>query len=362
MSFKDYVADLAERANTAVSVAQTEEATKNAVIMPFIRVLGFDVFDPTQVVPEFIADVGIKKGEKVDYALYIEGRHEFLIECKSISANLKDAQYNQLFRYFTVTDASIAILTNGLQYWFFTDVDETNKMDSVPFFKFDLTGYDDNDIRELENFTKDKFNVTTIKSRASALKYTRAAIAFLDAQWSNPDDDFVRLVARNFYEGNLTKQVVEGLRPNIKRAFDELVRQKIRQRLAVAFDDTTKDASSDIDIENSSSLKDDQDDIDTTNEEIQGLHIVRAIAAEVTDLDRITMRDQKSYCGVLFDDNNRKPIIRMHFNGRRKFITTFAADKASERADIDRLEDIFKHKSKILDVIQSYQAEVKKSA
>lgn len=79
MTFKEDVADLARRAISAQAVAQTEEATKNAIVMPFLRVLGFDVFDPMQVIPEFIADVGLKKGEKIDYAVKIGDRIDTLL-------------------------------------------------------------------------------------------------------------------------------------------------------------------------------------------------------------------------------------------------------------------------------------------
>lgn len=169
MSFKEDVADLAKRAISAQAVAQTEEATKNAIVMPFLRVLGFDVFDPTQVIPEYVADVGLKKGEKIDYAVKIGDRIEYLVEAKSVSTNLRDAQYSQLFRYFHTADANIGILTNGLHIWFFSDLDAPNKMDANPFFKFDLLAYDDNDLRELEKFHKANFSIENIKAAASSL-------------------------------------------------------------------------------------------------------------------------------------------------------------------------------------------------
>ena len=344
MSFKEDVADLAKRAISAQAIAQTEEATKNAIIMPFLRVLGFDVFDPTQVIPEYVADVGLKKGEKIDYAIKIGDRIEYLVEAKSVSTNLRETQYSQLFRYFHTCDANIGILTNGLHIWFFTDLDAPNKMDAVPFFKFDLLSYDDNDLRELEKFHKANFSIENIQSAASSLKYLRGAMSFIEAQWAKPDEEFVRFVARGFYEGKLTGPVVEGLKPIIKRAFDDLFRQRAKQKIDVAFDG---DAEEEIPVV-------EETKIETTTEEIQGFMIVRAIAAEVSPVSRIVMRDAQSYCAVIFDDNNRKPIMRMHFNGRAKFVTIFNADKEAVRHDIENVEDLFRLREPLKAIVSAY--------
>lgn len=343
MSFKEDVADLAKRALSAQTIAQTEEATKNAVVMPFLRVLGFDVFDPAQVVPEFVADIGIKKGEKIDYAVKIGGKLEYLVEAKSISTNLRDAEYSQLFRYFNAADANIAILTNGLNFWFFTDLDASNKMDQSPFFKFDLLSYDDNDIKELEKFHKDHFSIENVQSAAASLKYLRGAMSYIEKQWASPDEDFTRFIAKEFYDGKLTATVVDTLKPIIKRAFDDLFRQRAKQRIDVAFEGAEETLPTV-----------DETKVETTPDELRGFMIVQAIAAEVTSVTRIVIRDAQSYCAVLFDDNNRKPIIRLHFNGKSKFVTIFNATKEGVRHDIERVEDLFSLREPIRAVIQSY--------
>lgn len=344
MSFKEDVADLAKRAISAQAIAQTEEATKNAIVMPFLRVLGFDVFDPNQIIPEFVADVGLKKGEKIDYACKIGDRIEYLVEAKSVSTNLRDAQYSQLFRYFHTCDANIGILTNGLHIWFFSDLDAPNKMDAAPFFKFDLLSYDDNDIKELEKFHKNNFSIENIKTAASSLKYLRGAMGFIESQWANPDEEFVRMVARGFYEGKLTGSVVNDLKPIVRRAFDDLFRQRAKHKIDVAFDRGADDAIPAVD----------ENKIETSEEELQGFMIVRAIAAEVAPVSRITMRDAQSYCAVLFDDNNRKPIARLHFNGKTKFVMVFGSDKEAVRHDVKVVEDIFQLAGSLRSVIQSY--------
>lgn len=331
-------------ATSAQAIAQTEEATKNAIVMPFLRVLGFDVFDPTQVIPEFVADVGLKKGEKIDYAIKINDRIEYLVEAKSVSVNLRDAQFSQLFRYFHTCDANIGILTNGLHIWFFTDLDAPNKMDATPFFKFDLLSYDDNDLKELEKFHKKNFSIENVRAVASSLKYLRGAMTFIESQWTNPDEDFVRFVARGFYAGKLTGAVVDSLKPIVRRAFDDLFRQRAKQKIDVAFDEGVED-----DVPQLTESK-----LETTEDELQGFMIIRAIAAEVAPISRITMRDAQSYCAVLFDDNNRKPIVRMHFNGKAKFLLLFDKNKSSERHDIEGIEDIFLLSGPLKEVVKSY--------
>lgn len=353
MSFKEHVAELSKRAVSAQNIALTEEATKNALVMPFLRTLGFDVFDPTQIVPEFVADVGLKKGEKVDYAAKIKGKIEYILEAKAVSANLSEAQYSQLYRYFSTTDCSIAILTNGIQIWFFTDLDAPNKLDSNPFFKFDLFDYNDNDLKELEKFHHDRFSIEDIKSSASTLKRMKAAINSIEAQFNEPDDEFVRMISKGFYDGKMTASVVLEFKPIIKRAFEDLVRQKIQKRLTAAFNENVNIPTI-KDIDSVTQLSEDADGIETTGEEIDGFNIVRAIGAEVADISRIVMRDQKSYCGINFDDNNRKPIVRLHLNSKTKFLTIFDADKAGTRFDIVQVTDIFKAKNQIVSVIQSY--------
>lgn len=344
MSFKEDVADLAKRAISAQAIAQTEEATKNAIVMPFLRVLGFDVFDPTQIIPEYVADVGLKKGERIDYAVKIGTRIEYLVEAKSVSTNLREAQYSQLFRYFHTCDANIGILTNGLHIWFFTDLEAPNKMDQTPFFKFDLLSYDDNDLKELEKFHRNYFSIENIQAAASSLKYLRGAMSFIEAQWTNPDEEFVRLVARGFYEGKLTGSVVNDLKPIVRRAFDDLFRQRAKHKIDVAFDGGADEAIPAVD----------DNKIETTPDELQGFMIVRAIAAEIAPVSRIVMRDAQSYCSVLFDDNNRKPIIRLHFNGKSKFVTVFGADKEGVRHNLEAVEDIYALRSALKDVIDSY--------
>lgn len=350
MDLKEAIRDVAKRSRVTRDTAETEEATKNGVIMPFIRALGFDVFDLSQVIPEFTADVGVKKGEKVDYALKIDGKLVMLVEAKPISMDLGNAQYSQLYRYFGVTDAKIAILTNGAQVWFFSDIDETNRMDKRPFFVFDFESYDDEDVKELSKFHKDTFSVDGIMETAAMLKYSNAAVKFLGEQFSDPDDDFVRLVARQIYDGNITKNVIDQMRTPVKAALSGVVRERLQARLNVAFSDPEPATK----IENSKEASK-ETEIETTEDEWKAFYIVQAIAAEVVEPRSIHIRDAKSYCSILFDNNNRKPICRLYFNAKSvMYIGIFDASKAETRHTIETPRDIYRFKDDLKSVIQSY--------
>ncbi len=330
----------------------TEEATKTAVVLPFIQTLGYDAFNLEEVVPEFIADVGIKKGEKIDFAIKIGGRTAILIEVKPISMSLGSAQYSQLFRYFSTVEARLAILTNGKEIWFFSDIDEKNRMDKKPFFIFDLQNYDDRQVGELARFQKANFDIDTILEAASNLKYVKAAAGALLKQLSAPDDEFVRFIGRLIYDGSMTKSAVEMLRPAIQAALDEVIRNRIQERLNVTFG---KDAPPPESTDKATTDQAGESDVVTTTDELQAFMIVRAIGSKVASVGRITMRDARSYCSVFFDDNNRKPICRLYFNAKNsKSIGVFGPDKAETKHQIDDLSDIFKFADAIEASVKSY--------
>jgi len=353
LDFSQRIQDVANRSRQASQIALTEEATKTSVVLPFLRALGFDVFSLDEVVPEFIADVGIKKGEKIDFALKIGGKPAILVEVKPISMSLGNAQYSQLFRYFSTVEARLAILINGREIWFFSDIDEKNRMDKKPFFVFDLQNYDERQVAELARFQKSNFDIENILEAASNLKYVKAAAAEFSKQLASPDDEFVRFIGRQIYDGTMTKAAVEMLRPAIQSALDEVIRNRIQERLNVTFG---KDAHTQEASEKVASLEHPEgSDIVTTPDEIQAFMIVRAIGSKIAPVGRITMRDAKSWCSIFMDDNNRKPICRLYFNGKSsKSIGIFGSDKSETKFQIDDLSEIFKYSEAIEDTVRGY--------
>lgn len=349
MDFIDNLRALAAKIANTRSMIQTEEATKNAMVMPLIRLLGYDVFDPQEVTPELIADVGMKKGEKVDYAILKDGEPIMLFECKKAGADLNISHASQLFRYFHVTKARFGVLTNGLVYKFFTDLEHANKMDEKPFFEFDMLDFKDRDVEELKKFAKASFDVDTILTTASDLKYIRAVQNRLADWMVNPSKDFVRLVASDLVGNrNFTPALVEQFTTITKRAFEQHISERINERLKGAMQPETTVVPSEVPVLAVSQEPVADAQIVTSDEEIEGFHIVRSIVRNVVSSNRVFMRDSKSYCAILLDDNNRKPICRFRFNNTKKLVLCFLNDKKEEEnIPIETVDGIHDHAERL---------------
>jgi hypothetical protein len=238
----DKVQEIAAKVRTQKENIATEEGTKNAFVMPFISsVLGFDVFSPSEVIPEFIADVGIKKGEKIDYALVCNGDVQILIEVKKVSEPLNVHYASQLFRYFAVTKARVAILTNGEKYEFYTDLDAPNVMDQKPFLVLDLTAVDETLLPEVAKLTKETFDLDSVMSAAGELKYVGQMKRLLATEFKEPSSDFLRLFASQIYPGKaFTQRMREELAPLVAKAATQFLNEQVRERLKTALDDDGK--------------------------------------------------------------------------------------------------------------------------
>lgn len=336
MDLSSRLADLQKRSIEHREYLLTEEAAKTALVMPFIQALGYDVFNPAEVVPEFTADVGTKKGEKVDYAICNGSRVSILVECKPASCELSINHASQLFRYFSVTDARLAILTNGVVYQFYSDIDSPNKMDAKPFFTFALDHLKNADTKVLEKFTKSGFDIDQIVHEAGQLKLQHQIRKALEREFAEPSEEFVRLIASNVHEGRFTAAVLEQYRNLLTGTISAVIRDLVNERLSSALN-----ASKGVDDTPVAPITA-EDDIVTTEEEIAGYRIIQAIGSRLVDPKRIVMRDAKSYCAVLIDDNNRKTLARLHFNGvTTKYVGTFS-DKSEQRHLIADITDIYK--------------------
>lgn len=356
MDLIDRMKDIASRIPKQMEYTQTEEATKNAFIMPFISALGYDVFNPLEVIPEYTSDIGTKKGEKVDYAIKKDDEIIILVECKWSGADLHKQHASQLYRYFSVTSARFAILTNGIEYEFYSDIDETNKMDSKPFFVFNMLHFEDHHINELKKFTKSAFSLEDILTTASTLKYAGAIKKILEEELKNPSEAFVRFITNQVYDGRLTQPVVEQFTKIVKDARSQFINERINERLKTALSANQSEATSEeiTESEESDESPSERNGVETTQDEIDGFNIVRAILREQIDVSRVTMRDTKSYCGILLDDNNRKPICRLRFNTSQKYLGVFS-NKNEERVELDSIDDIFKYADRIKAVILEYE-------
>lgn len=350
MDFIDQLKQHALKIEAIKDSITTEEATKMSFVVPFFQMLGYDVFNPNEFCPEYTADVGIKKGEKVDYAILENNNPIILIECKWCGAPL-EKHGSQLFRYFGTTTAKFGILTNGITYKFYTDLDESNKMDLTPFLEIDLTDLKESYINELKKFCKANFDTEYIFSTASELKYSKLIKESLTKELDNPSDEFVRFILTDIYEGQKNQKVIDKFKPIVKKSFSSFISEIMNQKITSAL--KTEDEGK------SSSVEEAQEEVAaskivTTQEELESFYIIKGILAGIADMSDITHRDTESYFGILYQDNNRKPICRVNFDTKKKQILIPDEQKNFSRFYIDSIDDIYNYKDMIIEVAKRY--------
>jgi len=351
MDFKDQIKQLGDRVTKLKEQIQTEEATKNAFIMPFLQSLGYDVFNPLEVVPEYITDIGTKKGEKIDYAIFKDGNPTIIVECKHWAQNL-NLHDGQLLRYFHVSKAKFGLLTNGITYRFYSDLVEANKMDEKPFLEFNINEIKDNQIEELKKFHKTVFDAESITNTASELKYTNELKQLLQQELSNPSAEFVKHFARQVYPSVVTAKVLEQFTNLTKKSIQQHISDLITERLKTALtkeDEKIKEQEA-VQLEQTA----EESKVVTTEEELEGFLIVKTILRQKINSTRVTHRDAQSYFAILLDDNNRKTICRLYFNGSKKYIATLDEQKKEIKNEITTLDDIFKYSEILLKTIDVY--------
>src|SRR5690606_37887258 len=348
MELQNQLKALADKVIKLKGQIETEESTKHAFVLPFINLLGYDTFDPTEVVPEFTADLGLKKGEKVDYAIFQTGEPIIIIECKNWKEKL-NPHNSQLFRYFHTTKTRFSLLTNGIEYQFFTDLVAANKMDEKPFLEFDITQLKENTINEIAKFHKSKFNVAEIVDNARSLKYTKEIKKLILDELQAPSHDFVRLFASKVFSGRFTEKVMGEFTELVGRAYNQTISDRVNDRLKAALSkEAEKQGEEEKEPEKLSKIS-------TTEEELEGYGIVKAILRRKLPIDRIFHRDTQSYFGVLLDDNNRKPLCRLYLNGGNKYLGIIDNNKEEVRHLINSVDDIYKYQDELLETVDYYE-------
>lgn len=338
----------------------TEESTKTSIILPFLQILGYDIFDPSIVKPELTSDIAGKKGEKVDYAIMKDGVPIILIEAKKLGEQL-DNHCNQLIRYFNVTKAKFAILTNGTEFRFFSDLDETNNMDNIPFLTLNLENLRDREIKELEKFQKENLDTEKILAAASRQKNINTIKDIFNDQEKEPDDEFVRFFAKKALEKQhldkkITASVLEEFRSCVKESLKNIITDMVKDELDRALN---KIKNGEPEKELVSETCDDNTGIVTTEEEIESYHIFKSILSEITSPSNITYKDTKTYFNILYKGKTGKWIARVSIGQTVMFITLPGDGKETVRIDLEKLEDIYQHKAEILNVCQKYVSEEK---
>ncbi|MBD3107500.1 type I restriction enzyme HsdR N-terminal domain-containing protein [Bacillus sp. AGMB 02131] len=356
-TFQSNMRSLAKRVETLKDGISTEEATKMSLIVPFFQYLGYDVFNPQEFMPEYTADVGIKKGEKVDYAILENNAPIILIEAKAVNEKL-DNHDSQLFRYFGVSKAKFAILTNGVEYRFYTDLDEQNIMDSKPFFTFQFTNLKDNQITELAKFQKTNFDVTSIMDTASELKYTNEIRNLLYKEFEEPSDAFITFILSNIYEGKKTQAVITKFKDTVQKSLNLFINEKVSDKLQAAMKTTSAAPEGKPAVPDEKELPEQEEPAEekpqviTTEEEIEGYVTVKLMIKDVISPDRIFYRDNLSYFNILIDDNIRKWVCRLWLDGSKKSIQF--NDETKTMVPIETVADVLNYKDELVQVVNKF--------
>lgn len=363
MDFKDAILQLADRISKLKDNIATEEATKNAFIMPMISALGYDVFNPLEVVPELDCDLVKKKGEKIDYAIIKDGVPILLIECKHIDQDLT-LHDTQLQKYFVASNARFGVLTNGIEYRFYTDLDKQNIMDERPFLVVNMLEISEAEIEQLKKFHKSYYDVEEILSTAQELKYMTDVKGILNKEFANPSKEFVKYIIRPIYSGQIKENVLDLFTPIVKKSIASIIKERIAEKLNLAIKTNDEPAPAPQEPEKPKEEElpegvvalDKETGVTTTQEEIDAFLIVKAILRQVVDIHRVYYRDTLSYFGILLDDNNRKPICRMYFNAKSaKYIATIDENKKETKHEIKSLDDIYEYADAIKAAVGFYE-------
>ncbi len=357
MDFIDEIKQFSKRVESLKDSLSTEEATKTSLIMPFFALLGYDVFNPDEFVPEYTADVGIKKGEKVDYAILSEGNPVILIEAKWVKEDLQKHD-SQLFRYFGTSTAKFAILTNGIIYRFYTDLEETNKMDEKPFLEINMLDIKEAQVAELKKFKKSAFNIDEIFNTASQLKYSNEIKNVFAQDLQSPSEQLIKYFMSSVYSGQRTQSAIDKFRPIVKQSLNQFISEMMNDKIKTALGTEEAKQAAEDDTEQqeqaAAPAQKEANKIVTTEEELEAYFVIKNLLKDVVSINDITYKDNERYMAILYKGKTTKWICRLYFNGGKNFITIPDDDKKELRIDINNVYDIEVYKEELIKALNRY--------
>lgn len=358
MDFKDQITLLSDKIAKQKDNITTEEATKTSFIMPMIAALGYDVFNSFEVVPEMDCDL-TKRGDKIDYAIIKDSTPILLIECKHCKQNL-DLHSTQLAKYYAASNARFGVLTNGVEYRFYADLEKQNIMDENPFLVVNMLDLSDTDIEQLKKFHKSYYNEQEILSTAQELQITIQVKELLNRNFQNPEDEFVRYFVKYTGDGKSSAKQIEQYRPIVKKSITSIINDIIADRLNVAIkNENNADKKSENDKSQKANpesekltggvvFQNKEKGIVTTQEEINAYNIVRSILSQYVDEERIQYTDYKSYFTVNLDGSMWWWICRLSFKPYSKRICLPKENYESNYwLKIENINDLYKHIDKL---------------
>lgn len=344
MDFKDAILQLSEKIVKQKEMVATEEATKTAFILPMINALGYDVFDPTEVVPEMDCDLIKSKSEKIDYAIMKDGEPIMLIECKD-SKQVLDLHSTQLQKYFVASKSHFGVLTNGIEWRFYTDIDKQNIMDTKPFLVVSMLDLSNDDIEQLKKFHKAYYNEQEIISTANELKYMTEIKAIVQKEISNPSPLFVKYFAKQVCSGCVWQSVIDQFTPFVKQAFSSVINDIIQDRLNSAIKNE----------EHQSEITSQEDNgIVTTQEELDAFEIVKAILAEKYDVSELCYKDFKTYFLIYYAKEQYLWLCRLSLKQYSKSIIFPDKEHSGnyEKVELQNINTLYNLKDKLLEAMR----------
>lgn len=337
MVFSDEIAKVSEQVRTKADRVTGEEATKMGLIVPFFNALGYDVFDPTEVIPEYTADFAIKKAgqfEKVDYAIAINSVIVMIVETKARNEK-PETHDGQLKRYFnSLLATKVAIVTNGIEYRFFTDLRHENVMDDDPFFSFNILKYDQKQLENLKIFHKENFDSRIIKRHAEEMVYLKGMTQLVDNLLRSPSDEFIRFLISQLstigssyaIEGRISSKVIEKFQPIVKKSIQsclvDLMTQSLNREMSQPSEansptDLVDDDEPDDPVKGIEGVK-----IVTTPEELEAFEKVKSIAVKSkTHKLEVKYKDVVSYFGLNVGKTNWW-FLRFYLSPNKKSFVT----------------------------------------
>lgn len=291
-----------------------------------------------------------------------DGTPIMLIECKHWKPDL-NLHDNQLKRYYVASKAKFGVLTNGIIYRFYADLIKENIMDDVPFLEINLEKIRETQIEEVKKFCKENFDLDNILSSANELKYMSEVKKVIRSEFDEPSAELVKLLTKRVYEGIVTQKVLDQFTDIVMRALKSHINDVMSEKLGIAIKATeaagapiqSSSPATETKEEDPTKMDDKASKINTTVEELEGYYVVKSIVCEVIPSERVTYRDSQSYFAIFADDNNRKPICRLHFNNLNNKRIGFVDENRNEQMKtIEKLDDIYNYKKQLIEAAQRY--------
>jgi hypothetical protein len=278
----------------------------------------------TDLIPEYNADFGERISQKIDYAIVLNKKDTILIEAKKQTSKLSDKEAGQLNGYFNNTkNSKLAILTNGIEYRFYSDVVEPNIIDNKPFFQFNLSNYSEKDIELLIRFDKRFIKIKEIIESAQEIVFAESFEDSLFKELNVPSKDLLKIIHRNMLFKTKFNEETQG-------KMISLINSSL---LKCLYDKKVLDEAS------SNSLG-----VITTELETQAYHTIRTLLIQNKKIsnERISYKDFKSFFNISVDDSSKKVICKLVFNDKSMKITI-----ENNEYILEHIDDLLKYKNEL---------------